>query len=569
MGGLKEASNKDNLKLWLENYGHWGFPSEFLMYGGQSDLVSGEFWNEGTLGDIECKSASSAAHIYGKPRVSAEAFTASNRTYVRHPAMLKKRGDWSFTEGINHFVLHLYIHQPDDNRVPGVNAWFSTEFNRHNTWFEKGKSYFDYLRRSQHLLQQGTYAADVCYFIGENAPIMTGVRNPELPNGYSYDYMNAEVILNRLSVKDGKFVLPDGMTYSLMVLPPFQTMRPELLAKIEELVKQGGKIFGKAPEKSPSLQNYPQSDIQVKALASKMWNSSSDKVKKYGQGFIIDGLELQDALTQLKIAKDVDFQGKYPVLWTHRTMPGMEIYFLTNQSDQEVNLSPSFRVNGMQPQLWDAITGTRRPLSEFNEKEGRTIVPINMKVNQSWFIVFSNSKIDNGSTYDKNFPESTVVQTLDSPWTVDFKNKQIGPVEPVSFPKLTDWIKNDNEKIKYYSGTAVYKSTFKYNKNNSKQDIFIDLGKVGVMASVKINGIDIGTTWIAPYKLNINDSLKEGENTIEVEVVNVWRNRITGDKSLPQEKKTTWLLVDNITPEESLIPSGLMGPVTIQSIIKK
>jgi hypothetical protein len=137
------------------------------------------------------------------------------------------------------------------------------------------------------------------------------------------------------------------------------------------------------------------------------------------------------------------------------------------------------------------------------------------------------------------------------------------------FPTLKDWIKNDNEKIKYYSGTAVYKSTFKYNKDDNAQDIFVDLGKVGVMASVKINGIDIGTTWIAPYKLNTNGSVKEGENTIEVEVVNVWRNRITGDKSLPEEKKTTWLLVDKITPEESLIPSGLLGPVTIQSIIKK
>lgn len=568
VGGLKEASNKDNLQLWLENYGHWGFPSEFLMYGGQSDLVSGEFWNEGTLGDIECKSASSAAHIYGKSRVSAEAFTAGNRTYVRHPAMLKKRGDWSFTEGINHFVLHLYIHQPDDNRVPGVNAWFSTEFNRHNTWFKKSKAYFDYLRRCQHLLQQGTYSADVCYFIGENTPIMTGVRNPELPNGYSYDYINAEVILKRLTVKNGKFVLPDGMTYSLMVLPPFKTMRPELLAKIEELVQQGGKIYGKAPEESPSLQNYPNSDKQVKAIATKMWNSSSDIVKKYGEGFIVDVLELQEALIRLNVSKDVDLQGKYPVLWTHRTMPGMEIYFLTNQSDQEINLSPSFRVNGMKPQLWDAMTGTIRPLSEFTEKDGRITVPINMKANQSWFVVFSNSKIDN-NTYNKNFPESTVVQTLEMPWIVDFKNKQIGPMEPVLFPTLKDWIKNDNEKIKYYSGTAVYKSTFKYNKDDNAQDIFVDLGKVGVMASVKINGIDIGTTWIAPYKLNTNGSVKEGENTIEVEVVNVWRNRITGDKSLPEEKKTTWLLVDKITPEESLIPSGLLGPVTIQSIIKK
>ena len=147
--------------------------------------------------------------------------------------MLKKRGDWALTEGINHFVLHLYIQQPDDKRKPGMNAWFGTEFNRHNTWFGQADTYFDYLRRCQHLLQQGKYVADVCYYIGEDAPVMTGVRNPEIPKGYSYDYINAEVIMNRVSVKDGRFVLPDGMSYKVMVLPPFTTMRPELLKKIE------------------------------------------------------------------------------------------------------------------------------------------------------------------------------------------------------------------------------------------------------------------------------------------------------------------------------------------------
>ena len=569
VGGLKEASNEDNLQTWLENYGHWGFPSEFLMYGGQSDLIGGEFWNEGTLGDIECKSASSAAHIYGKPVVSAEAFTAAQRTYVRHPAMLKKRGDWSYTEGVNHMVLHVYIHQPDDTKVPGVNAWFSTEFNRHNTWFKKSKSYFDYLRRNQHVLQQGTYAADVCYFIGENAPIMTGARNPELPDGYSYDYINAEVILNRVSIKDGKFVLPDGMSYSLMVLPPFKTMRPELLTKIEDLVKQGGKIYGAAPEKSPSLQNYPQCDEIVKTISDKMWNSSSNKVKKYGEGFIVDGLELQVALTQLNISKDIIFDKALPVLWTHRSMPGMEIYFLTNQSDDEINLSPSFRVAGKKPQLWDAMTGTIRPLTEFTEEDGRITVPINMKGNQSWFVVFSNSDIETTTPYLKNFPEPTIVQTVEAPWTVDFKNKQIGPKEPVSFPKLTNWIAHENKAIKYYSGTASYSSTFNFKKEGNNKDIFIDLGEVGIMASVKINGIDIGTTWISPFKLNASNAIKEGKNTIVVEVVNVWRNRLTWDKTLPENEKKTWLLVDNITPEETLVTSGLLGPVTIQTLDKK
>lgn len=567
VGGLREASNKDNLELWLENYGHWGFPSEFLMYGGQSDLVSGEFWNEGTLGNIECKSASSAAHIYGKPIVSAEAFTAANRSYVRHPAMLKKRGDWSFTEGINHFVLHLYIHQPDDNRVPGVNAWFSTEFNRHNTWFKKGKAYFDYLRRCQHLLQQGKYAADVCYFIGENAPIMTGVRKPELPDGYSYDYINAEVILNRLTVKDGKFVLPDGMSYSLMVLPPFNTMRPELLAKIEALVNQGGKIYGQAPEKSPSLQNYPECDMKVKELANKMWNNNVGKVKKYGKGFVVDGLELQKALDTLGIVKDVDINSKLPVLWTHRTMPEMEIYFLTNQSDEEISFSPSFRVNGMKPQLWDAVTGEIRDLNEYTEINGRTTVPIKMKSQQSWFIVFSNlGQHGINNTYSENFPKAKVTQTIKNTWKVDFKNKRIGLSKIIEFPTLTDWTESENDQIKYYSGIAVYTSTFNYKKDVETKDVFVDLGNVGVIASVKINGKDIGTTWIAPFRLKANKAIQEGKNTIEVEIVNVWRNRLTGDKLLPADKQTTWLNIDGITPEEELIPSGLLGPVTLQTV---
>ena len=569
-GGLREASNKDNLQLWLENYGHWGFPSEFLMYGGQSDLVSGEFWNEGSLGNIECKSASSAAHIYGKNRVSAEAFTAGHRSYVRHPAMLKKRGDWSFTEGINHIVLHLYIHQPDDNRVPGVNAWFSTEFNRHNTWFKKSKSYFDYLRRAQHMLQQGQYAADVCYFIGEDTPIMTGVRNPELPDGYSYDYINAEVIMDRLSVKEGKFILPDGMSYSLMILPPFDNMRPELLEKIEALVSQGGKIYGQAPKKSPSLQNYPESDIKVKAIAEKMWGSSKKKLKVYGQGAIVDGLELQDALTQLKIKKDVNLNGQEDVLWTHRTMQGMDIYFLTNQSDDAIQFTPSFRVSGMKPQLWDAITGEIKPLTEYTEADGRTSIPLKMEGLQSWFVVFSNTYLENEEVINQNnFPETQVVQTLVNPWRVDFKNKEIGPSDPVDFPQLTDWIANENEKIKFYSGTATYTSTFYYSKGEENTDVFIDLGKVAVMASVKINGKDIGTTWIAPFKLHSNKALKDGKNTIEIEVVNVWRNRLTGDRALDDDKRTTWVIVDSVKKEEELVPSGLLGPVTIQTIKKK
>ncbi len=560
-GGLREIANEHGLKLWLENYGHWGFPSEFLMYGGQSDFVSGEYWNEGTLGDIECKAASSAAHIYGKKTTSAECFTASQRTYVRHPAMLKKRGDWSLTQGINHHVLHVYIHQPDD-RVPGVNAWFSTEFNRHNTWFKQGKAYFDYLRRAQHMLQQGRYVADVCYFIGEDAPIMTGATIPTLPSGYSFDYINAEVIISRMSVRGGRFLLPDGMSYEMMILPPIETMRPELLMKIEQLVAKGGKVYGQAPTASPSLQNYPYCDEQVVNLASKLW-WDGEAIKRYGKGAVISDIPLQEALDAFDIERDVEVSDE--VLWTHRHMDDMEIYFLTNQGDKEIMVTPSFRVDGLKPQLWDAVTGEIRGLLHYKVVNGRTILPLRMEVGRSWFVVFTNESNQlMAEGYRVNTPTPKVVQTIESPWNIDFDNQKIAP-KNLTTTKLFDWSKNEHDLLKHYSGSTNYSTSFQYH-GSILEDVFIDLGQVGVMATVVLNGQNIGTTWMAPYRLNVSGVIRKGANALEITVVNVWRNRLTGDKKLPEEERTTSIAVDQIAPEEELITSGLLGPVTIMIV---
>ncbi len=572
VGGLRKASNKHNLKTWLENYGHWGFPGEFMMYGGQSDLISGEFWNEGTLGNIECKASSSTSHTYGKPITSAEAFTSSRRAYLRHPAMLKKRGDWALTEGINHFVMHLYIQQSDDNRKPGMNAWFGTEFNRHNTWFSQADTYLDYLRRCQHLLQQGKYVADVCYFIGEDAPIMTGGRVPEIPKGYSYDYINAEVILNRLSVKDGRFVLPDGMSYKVMVLPPFKTMRPELLTKLEHLVAQGGIILGQKPEKSPSLQNYPASDEEVKNIASKLWAGTYKDGKmtiQYGKGKVMDGYELSEVFTDINLAKDVNVSEDAPVLWIHRNMPGMDIYFVTNQSDKTIDLSPVFRVNKkMKAQLWDAVTGEMRVLPEYEITETGIKVPLKMTAAQSWFVVFAKDDDNTGvkPAYNANFPEYQKLKTIDTPYEVDFKNKDIAPKEPVIFNELIDWRNSNDEQIQFYSGTALYKTNFNIDELPKNQDIYLNLGKVSVMAKVKLNGKYIGGVWMSPFRLNISEALKTGENKLEIEVVNLWRNQLIKDKQRPEDEKYTWIVVDKITSKSKIQPSGLIGPVIIETI---
>jgi hypothetical protein len=570
--GLREIAHKYNLQTWLEPYGHWGFPGEFMLYGSRSDMVSGEFWNEGTLGNIECKAASSISHVYGMGKTFAEAFTAMKYPYLRHPAVLKKRGDWAFTEGINHFVLHVFIHQPDDDHYPGIDAWFSTEFNRHNTWFDQVNYYLDYIRRTQYLLQQGKYVADVCYFIGENTPVMIGREYPELPEGYSFDYINADVILNRLIVKNGLLTLPDGMSYKVMVLPESITMRPKVLAKIEELVKRGGVILGEKPEKSPSLQNYPQCDDQVNEIASRLWGGISKNEKtinKYGNGLVFSGYNLETVLKTVYVEKDVDINADVPVLWTHRKMPGMDIYFLTNQSNERISITPSFRVDGMKPQLWNAVTGEIRKFEEFSVKNGRTTVPIQLEAQQSWLIVFTNNTDENiKPALSSNFPVFKKVTRIGGPFTVDFINKKIGPAKKQYFDSLSDWTMLDDEKIKYYSGSAVYQTTFNIDKKHINGELYINLGKVEVMAEVKINGNIAGGVWDFPYRLNITKLVKQGGNKLEVKVVNLWRNRLIRDKSLPVNERFTWTLEkhDEIKSTEKLRPSGLLGPVTIETL---
>jgi hypothetical protein len=568
VGGLRKAANEYGLKTWLENYGHWGYPGEFLMYGGQSDLVAGEFWNEGNLGDIECKSGSSAAHMYGKPITSAEAFTASQNAYMRHPAMLKKRGDWSWTEGINHYVLHLYIQQPRDE-APGINAWFSTEFNRLNTWFDQGSAWVDYIRRCQHMLQQGKYVADVLYFIGEDAPKMTGTRDPELPPGYSYDYINAEVILERLSVENGRFVLPDGMSYSILVLPENSNMRPNVLARIEELVQAGGTLLGGRILKSPSLQNYPQCDREIQEIANRMWGESHEggKLEKaHGAGFVLDGMDLREALDFIRVPADVVHPPDAPFLWTHRTLPGMEIYFLTNQGEEALTFEPSFRVSGLRPQLWDAVSGELRQLNDYTDEGGRTTVPLLMQKHESCFIVFtSGSNERTAAGYAENSPEPEVLTTLDPEWTVEFENKEFGPGEAVKFASLSSWTESGDWRVKYYSGTATYVSEFTLDEL-PEGDLFLNLGEVGVMAQVSLNGKDLGVTWMAPYRLHTKDHLLSGVNRLEIKVVNVWRNRMAGDMDLPAEQRFTTYTVADLRQGEELTPSGLMGPVSIEVI---
>ncbi len=573
VGGLRDVSNRHGLKLWLENYGHWGFPGEFLQYGGQSDEVGGEFWNEGDLGSIECKAASSAAHIYGKNKVSAESFTAGGLAYQRYPALLKKRGDWSFTEGINNTLLHVFITQPYPDKVPGVNAGFGTEFNRNNIWFDQSKAFVDYLRRCMFMLQQGKPVNDVAYFIGEDAPKMTGVRNPELPQGYSFDYINAEVLQNRVSVKDGRLVLPDGMSYRLLVLPQLATMRPELLRKLRDLVAQGAVILGPKPSRSPSMQNFPAADNEVRKLAAELWGSVDGKTiksAKFGKGMVLSGVDMTAALNQLAVLPDVKLGQNGPVgtptaLYTHRATAEGDLYFVTNQTSQQIRISPEFRVAGKQPECWNPVTGTLRNLPEFTANAGSTTVPLTLEPLQSCFVVFRKSATPAvaGAT---NFPAHTTQTTLTNPWTITFDAAKRGPAKALTMNTLTDWTKHTDEAINHYSGTATYATTFTAKKPANGDQLLLDLGMVNVMARVTLNGVDVGTVWTAPWQVDISRAVRDGENKLDIAVVNTWVNRLIGDSKLPVADRKTWTNVNIYKPDSKLQPSGLVGPVTVQSV---
>ena len=290
---------------------------------------------------------------------------------------MKARGDWAFCEGINHFVLHVYIHQPWEDRQPGVNAWFGTEFNRHNTWFNASQDWISYLRRCCFLLQQGTRVADVAYFIGEDAPKMTGIRQPELPPGFDYDYINAEVIQTRLTVKDGLLTLPGGPAYRVLVLPELSTMRP---ATGPQNPRPGiGRRDGAWPAAAAFAEHAGLSGLRPRSARSGRGGLGSEPDR--GNTHRSTRPLFVSAVTQ-------DFSSTAPLLYTHRTTGDTEIYFVANQQPQEVVATATFRVQGMVPELWRPESGRVERAAVYDVAEGMVRVPLHLNPHGSVFVVF-------------------------------------------------------------------------------------------------------------------------------------------------------------------------------------
>ncbi len=583
VGGLREVCNRNDLTLWLEDYGHWGFPSEFLLYGSQSNQVGGEFWIGGVRDNIECRAAVSCAHTYGKKSIYAESFT-SGYNFRESPASIKKWCDWVYGVGVNHLILHVYIHQPDE-RKPGIIQWFGTDFNRHNTWFEQSKGFIDYTRRSSVLLKAGVPVIDVAYYIGENAPMMQGPRDPELPDGYEFDFINSDVLINRTSVEDGRIVVKDGPGYAVLVLPKQKRMRPEVAEAIKRLVDQGATIIGPRPLQSPSLENYPACDETLGQIAGELWGAvdgETVRMGRYGKGYVYDGVSLEEVLTHNGIEQDVriisdseircasagsDNIGigrRGGIVFNHRTGEKTDIYFLANTSNEAVDFTASFRCTGRRPSLWNAVTGEINEAAAFMQEEGRTLIPLHLEASESIFVVFDGkiSKSAGGSA-DSNRPEYTTLAMLDGKWTVRFEG-QNAPGEIV-FDALSDWSQHTNPAIKYYAGTALYEKSFTLENRVSDKPVILELGDVGVIATVFVNGKEAGIVWTTPWEIDISNFSVSGKNDLQIRVANTWNNRVFADSELPEEERQTYISQRyHFKADAPLLKGGLLGPAKIK-----
>lgn len=301
-GHFRELAHKNGIRLSIEAYNTC--PCDELSYAGRADEPMGEFWSWAKFGEaFSCTEMASAAHVYGKRIVGAEAFTAgSNERWLGHPGNIKDLGDWAFCEGINRFVFHRYALQPWKDVKPGMSMGpWGLHYERTQTWWEQSRAWHEYLSRCQFLLQQGLHVADICYLAPEGSPqSLNGQQLERL--GHDFDVCPPEVVMSRMSVKDGRIMLPDGMSYRALVLPRCPTMTPQLLGKLQQLATAGATLIGNPVLQSPSLSRYPDCDVQVKAIAGELWGSGPvpDKLteRRIGKGRLFWGKELDPQTTE-------------------------------------------------------------------------------------------------------------------------------------------------------------------------------------------------------------------------------------------------------------------------------
>ena len=514
------------------------------------------FWIPGTGGgstlemaQADIRESASVAHVYGQNIAAAESFTAaglSNNAWSYYPGNLKFMADMALYSGITRFVIHESAHQPSDAHRPGLGLMFFGQwFNRHDTWAPYARYWTDYLARSCYMLQRGRYVADILWYYGEDTNIagIYGHELPAIPEGYSFDFINPYGVKNLLSVKDGSIVTPSGMKYKVLVLGEHcRMMSLEVLRKLVDLARSGAVICGTIPEKPAGLTDDP---AEFDRLVADIWHSGRPNVSTRS---------LETVLKTQGVAPDFQYVAPADLKFVHRTDGDREIYWVRNFSDGPVRAQLKLRDAEGPLTVYNPETGTKLP----GAMQGDNLY---LEANQALFVVSDRSGMP-APAYEP--PVRTGYLALDGPWTVTFEGLA-APEGSRSYPELASYTESDEPAVKYFSGIATYRNTFTLKKKEKADGLLIDLGEVGRMADVFVNGEHVAFLWKAPYKVEWTGLLKPGKNTLEVKVVNTWPNRLIGDAQ-PGAEKVTYTTMPFYRADSPLTPSGLMGPVVLEKL---
>ncbi len=522
--------------------------------------------NDQTKYTADIRESASVAHIYGQNIVAAESLTAlgiGGAAWSYYPENLKPSADLELANGLNRFVIHCSPHQPVDDKIPGLGLGpFGQWYTRHETWAEQAKAWNAYLSRSSYMLQQGKFVADILYYYGEDNNITSLFRKglPPIPEGYNFDFINADALINMLSVKDGILTTASGMSYRVLVLDSNAAkMSLPVLRKIGVLVKAGATVAGVKPTAAPGLADDRN---EFNRLASEIWSSSNTKVTA--------GKSISDVLNSMNVIPDFEYnkpQKNTKLLYVHRKTNDRDIYWVNNRTSNVEDLETAFRVNGKIPELWFAETGKKEPLS-YSIAEGLTKVKLHMEPNDAFFIVFKDKAIKKAV----ELPAVKVkeLQTISGEWNIDFQKDRGAPAS-VKVNELTSWTDNTDAGVKYFSGTGTYTKAITAPADwfANDEELWLNLGDVKNLAEVIVNGKSFGILWKKPFRVDISGALKAGTNTMVIKVTNLWVNRLIGDLQPGVTNKITYTTMPFYQANSKLLPSGLLGPVKIISVLRK
>jgi hypothetical protein len=613
------------LGIQCESGGPHGAPLDALETFRSSAIPQTEYWamsKEHRSNDSDryfVKESSSAAHIYGRTFAAAEGMTSLGNQWSESLGMnLRPSFDQALTEGMNRLIWHEFTSSPPELGLPGQEYFAGTHLNPNVTWWRDSDAFFQYLNRSQFLLQQGLPVSDVLYYYGDNVPNFVRLKREDpakvLP-GYDYDVTDTEALLDRFSFAGGALRTPEGIRYKALVLPVSRILPLAVLRFMERYIEAGGTVIGERPLRSQGIASAAE-EQQFQDIARRLWEgceASADHHAVLGRGQFYCTANSRETLRSMGTAPDLEERSStQPSLdYVHRRTADADIYFVRNTLDTPVRADVVFRVDGRQPELFHADTGLVEKTLLFEPTaDGRTRLPLSLEARGSIFVIFRHrastsyvadikedgvlvhrsdaalsvvqrgneavlSTLSRGS-YDVSFADGSrrTVSTGDKgpisiagPWTLRFPAGWGAPAQ-VSVDRLKSWTAFDDVGIRYFSGRATYRTTLMLSEDEAKAVALsqLNLGEVHEVANVRINGKNAGILWKSPYVVRVDGLLHEGENVIEVDVTNLWPNRLIGDAQVLTGKHYTWTNIRKYTKDSPLLPSGMMGPVEVEPV---